>query len=218
MNTLGINCACRVTNVGIASNGAAAGERNIELGRRQSAELPRITAELLKEVDVPLSTINLIAVGVGPGYYTGIRAGIAYGAALAEALHIPVVPLSSLQIFIWDIRDGTSPLMPIFRAKRLHCYAALYTGTGEQVIAPAFMSKGDILRILEEYRDVRIVTPDAERYEWLQTCDHAVIERASASGATCALMGEHFALNARCPREIRGEYLRAPDIGPTGEL
>lgn len=217
MNTLGINCACRVTNVGVALNGVAAGERNIELGRRQSAELPLITAELLKEVCVPLSTINLIAVGAGPGYYTGIRAGIAYGAALAEALRVPVVPLSSLHIYIWDIRNGTSPLMPIFRAKRLHCYAALYTGNGEQIIAPAFMSKDNILQILEKYSDARIVTPDADKYEWLRTCGHEVIERAGASGATCALMGEQFASSARSPREIRGEYLHAPDIGPTSE-
>ena len=74
MKILGINCAGRWTNVGLAINGNIIGERNLELGRRQSEELPLITADLLDEAGMTMSDLELLAVGVGPGYYTGIRA------------------------------------------------------------------------------------------------------------------------------------------------
>ncbi|WP_455966345.1 tRNA (adenosine(37)-N6)-threonylcarbamoyltransferase complex dimerization subunit type 1 TsaB, partial [Cloacibacillus porcorum] len=150
MKILGINCAGRWTNVGLAINGNIIGERNLELGRRQSEELPLITADLLDEAGMTMSDLELLAVGVGPGYYTGIRAGIAYGAALAEALLLPVVPLSSLEIFIWDLKDRYDCLVPVFKAKRTHCYAAVYDSRkGAAAVPPVFVSEDALLQTLK---------------------------------------------------------------------
>ncbi|EHL65284.1 tRNA (adenosine(37)-N6)-threonylcarbamoyltransferase complex dimerization subunit type 1 TsaB [Cloacibacillus evryensis] len=215
MKILGINCAGRWTNVGLAIDGKAAGGSSQELGRRQSEELPIIAAALLEEAGITFAEIDRIAVGTGPGYYTGIRAGIAYGAALAEALRVPVVPLSSLEIFIWDLKERHDCLAPVFKAKRGHCYAAVYDSLyGRALVSPRFVSEDALIEILRGYPGAAIVSPDIGQYAGLRECGHAVIERESADGAACALMGEFYSDNAVSPRDVRGQYLREPDIGP----
>ena len=117
MAVLGINCACRWTNVGVADGGAVLAETNRELARRQSELLPSMAEETLAAAGLALGDISLVALGTGPGYYTGIRAGIAYGAALARALGVKAVPLSSLELFVWDLREEYELLAPVFRAR-----------------------------------------------------------------------------------------------------
>ena len=208
MAVLGINCAGRWTNVGVAEGGEILAETNRELARRQSELLPSITEETLAAAGVALGDISLVALGTGPGYYTGIRAGIAYGAALARALGVKAVPLSSLELFVWDMMDEYELLAPVFRARTSHCYAALYESRGgalNEVVAEK----------LAAYPSAAIVSPDIEQYPALAQCGCAVVPRESASGGACAVMGGGRAALAVAPELIRGTYLRAPDIGPT---
>ena len=218
MAVLGINCAGRWTNVGVSEGGAILAETNRELERRQSELLPSITEETLAAAGVALGDISLVALGTGPGYYTGIRAGIAYGAALARALGVKAVPLSSLELFVWDMRDEYELLAPVFRARASHCYAALYQSRGgalNEIIAPCFIRVAEFAEKLASYPHAAVVSPDLEQYPALSECGCRLVPRESASGGACALMGEERALLAAAPDTIRGTYLRAPDIGPT---
>ncbi|HIT04809.1 MAG TPA: tRNA (adenosine(37)-N6)-threonylcarbamoyltransferase complex dimerization subunit type 1 TsaB [Candidatus Caccocola faecipullorum] len=218
MAVLGINCAGRWTNAGVADGGAILAETNRELARRQSELLPSIAEETLAAAGVALGDISLVALGTGPGYYTGIRAGIAYGAALARALGVKAVPLSSLELFVWDMRNEYELLAPVFRARASHCYAALYEARGgvlHEIIAPCFVRVSELAEQLAAYPSVAIVSPDMEQYPALAECGCCVVPREGASGGACALMGIERAALAVAPEAIRGTYLRAPDIGPT---
>ena len=218
MAVLGINCAGRWTNVGVSEGGAILAEANRELARRQSELLPSITEETLAAAGVALGDISLVALGTGPGYYTGIRAGIAYGAALARALGVKAVPLSSLELFVWDMRDEYELLAPVFSARTSHCYAALYksrSGALNEIIAPCFIRVAEFAEKLASYPHAAVVSPDLEQYPALSECGCRLVPRESASGGACVLMGEERALLAAAPDTIRGTYLRAPDIGPT---
>ncbi len=219
MAVLGINCAGRWTNVGVADGGKILAEANRELARRQSELLPQIAEELIAEAGLVLGDISLVAIGIGPGYYTGIRAGIAYGAALARAIGVWVVPISSLELFVWDMKEKYSMLAPVFRARSSHCYAALYEyagGAPGTVIEPRFIRVSELTAKLSGYPNAVVVSPDLEQYPELRACGCGVIPRASASGGICAVMGEERAEFAAAPEDIRGVYMRAPDIGPTG--
>lgn len=67
--------------------------------QRQSAQrvLPMIS-ELLREANIQLSDVDLIAVVAGPGSFTGVRIGVAVAQGLSLSSAIPVVPLSSLAL------------------------------------------------------------------------------------------------------------------------
>lgn len=218
MITLGIDCTTKSTNIGIASDGIILGETNLELGRQQSAKLPLLVERLLDETSTSLAEINLIAAAKGPGYYTGIRTGVAYAAALAEALGVSAVPLSTMELFVYDLRTQKRPLASILKARQSYAYCALYISDGENLTAklsPSFCKAAEFAEILKDYPDALIVGADREIYQELFSLPNETLSRISGSGGQAALMGE-----ARCslriaPSLLRGEYLREPDIGPT---
>ncbi len=65
-------------------------EISLELGRQQSSRLPLLVEDMLSDLSIKISELDLVAAANGPGYYTGIRTGIAYSAALAKALGIRI--------------------------------------------------------------------------------------------------------------------------------
>jgi len=52
--------------------------------------------KLLEEANITLADLDAIAVGIGPGAFTGVRLGVAAAQGLAIACNLPVLPISSL--------------------------------------------------------------------------------------------------------------------------
>ena len=95
---LALDCSLRWTNVAVFLDGAALVSERLDIGRRQAAELPGVVKNALAKAGYSFEHISLVAVTNGPGYFTGIRIGAAYAAALAYGLGIKVVPVSTLQM------------------------------------------------------------------------------------------------------------------------
>ncbi len=64
---------------------------------RHVEELPIFVEKLLKEVNLSLKDLSFIAISEGPGFFTGLRAGISYARALAFALDIPILPVPTME-------------------------------------------------------------------------------------------------------------------------
>lgn len=77
--------------------------RNI--GRQQAELLIPELERLLKKARVSKQNIMLLAVDVGPGSFTGVRIGVATARALAQALRVPLVGVSSLEAMARFVRD-----------------------------------------------------------------------------------------------------------------
>jgi tRNA threonylcarbamoyladenosine biosynthesis protein TsaB len=78
--------------------------------QRQSAELlPRILA-LLERADRPLDRLTAVAVGTGPGSFTGLRVAMALGKGLALGLSRPIVGIPSLGAWLDAEPDATAAL------------------------------------------------------------------------------------------------------------
>lgn len=217
MIVLGIDCSMRWINVGVVDNGCILAEINMELGRKQSSRLPLLVGETLDKAKIDMSGIDLIAVANGPGYYTGIRTGVAYGAALAEALRIRVVPLSTLEVFVYDLRTRNAYLAPVVKARQSHCYAAIYSSDGgalSAVIPPTFIGAGEFATALKEYPEALLVGSDTVNYPELDFLANPKEARPCGFGGQAAEMGFLYREHAINPALLRGNYLRKPDIGP----
>jgi tRNA threonylcarbamoyladenosine biosynthesis protein TsaB len=106
-----------------------------EAAPRRHAELALPWAEqLLAEAGVARSQLDAIAVGRGPGAFTGVRLAIALGQGIALALDRPLVPVSTLQALAFD-------------APGERVLAAIDARMGE-VYLGAFAREGDTLRAL----------------------------------------------------------------------
>ena len=104
----------------------------------------------LEEGDITWDDVERIAVGVGPGGFTGLRIGIATARALAQARGLPLVPVSSLA----TLAAGAGPapaVAAVVDARRGEVFAAVWAGERE-LLAPAALAPealAERLRALE---------------------------------------------------------------------
>jgi tRNA threonylcarbamoyladenosine biosynthesis protein TsaB len=139
---LGFDTATPDTAVAVAADGATVVESS--RGPDPQSGRPAHATALLVEVEGAVdfaggwSRIDLIAVGVGPGSFTGLRVGIAAARALATARELPVFgggTLATLAAGILELRPG-EPALAVLDARRGEAFAALYDGDGGEIWAP----------------------------------------------------------------------------------
>jgi tRNA threonylcarbamoyladenosine biosynthesis protein TsaB len=135
---------------------AVAGDRVLaerEAGPDETGR-PRHATELLPAVEAVLaasggwSAVGRIAVGSGPGTFTGLRIGVATARALAQARELPLSGVSSLAALAAGAGDGGGgdrrPLLAVLDAKRGEVFAALYEPIGTE-LWPAWVGPPDEL-------------------------------------------------------------------------
>lgn len=102
---LAIESASTDLSVALAdASGQPIAEDAWESAQRQSAELLPRTLGLLRREARSLGELSAVAVGIGPGSFTGLRVGMSLAKGLAMALEIPIVGVPSLEAWL----DGAS--------------------------------------------------------------------------------------------------------------
>ena len=125
MLILAFDTATDVATSALVSDGEVVGERT----SRAVTVLEDIDA-LLRQAGAHTRELDGIAVGIGPGSFTGIRIGLATARGLALALGVPVAGVSTLDA----LAAGTPEAMPVIDAKR----GEVFVLQGEpRVVAPA---------------------------------------------------------------------------------
>lgn len=110
-------------------------EITFKTGRGGGEYLFSTLGNFIKKAGRNFTDIDLIAVGTGPGSYTGIRVGLAAVKGLAEGLQKPVLGINTLRIIAENARFTSSDYIgAVIDARRGQVYAAFYrnTGTGLQ--------------------------------------------------------------------------------------
>jgi tRNA threonylcarbamoyladenosine biosynthesis protein TsaB len=83
---------------------------------------------ILREAGVTPRRITQIAVGIGPGSFTGLRVSLAFAKGMARALSIPIWPVSSLKVVAANSAGQGRPLAVISPARRGQVHYALFDG------------------------------------------------------------------------------------------
>lgn len=142
---LAIDTSGPVTTMGLGRSGEP-GFAVFEEGGRKHAE---VIDELMLQVQGQLAEEQpgAIAVGVGPGPYSGLRVGIAFAIGLGRAWQCPVVGVCSLDAIAWAIADtGTAPseFVVTTDARRSEIYWARYGASTVRSAGPQVMSRDAI--------------------------------------------------------------------------
>jgi len=108
-----------------------------ELAPRRHAELilPMIDS-LLGEAGLSRRSLHGIAVGRGPGAFTGVRLGISVAQGLALGLDIPVVPVSSLAALAMEAPGEAEAILAVIDARMGEIYAGAFRRGGDGLVAP----------------------------------------------------------------------------------
>jgi tRNA threonylcarbamoyladenosine biosynthesis protein TsaB len=187
-----------------------------------SAELLPTLAALLERAGSDWDEVRAIAVGVGPGTFTGLRIGVATARALAQALEVPLHPVSSLEALAAGIAAGAeaepgTPILPLIDAKRRQVFAALHHAGHPMTRewGPLALSPADL-----EERIRRATKPPLAAGDWAIES----LARLEAAGAVvpapesglhaidalhvCRLAGD---TEPCAPERVHPVYVRQPD-------
>ncbi|AHX14471.1 glycoprotease [Dyella jiangningensis] len=98
-----------------------------EIAPRRHAELVLPMADnLLAEAGLGRHALDAIAVGRGPGAFTGVRLGISLAQGMALALDVPVVTVSSLAALALEAPEDESAILAVIDARMGEIYAASF--------------------------------------------------------------------------------------------
>ena len=219
---LGLDTATAGTAVAVWAAGGPAVQRRDDppAGQRpgHAGRLLALVEEALGAAGAGWDDIERIAVGTGPGGFTGLRIGIATARALAQARDLPIIGVSSLAALAAGARaaddaavdGGAAPVLAVIDARRGEVFAAA-AGRIEPVaiapdllaarIEPGWLAVGDgAVRFRAELERAGAVIP----------ADGSPVHRVSAL-QVCRLgaVGEPADRDALLP-----DYRREPDAKP----
>jgi tRNA threonylcarbamoyladenosine biosynthesis protein TsaB len=81
---------------------------------------------LLSWTGVELEHVGGVAVGLGPGLYTGLRVGIQAGKSLAQVLRVPIVGIPSLDVLAFGVQHTSRRIVAVMDARRREVFVARY--------------------------------------------------------------------------------------------
>ena len=149
MLVLAIDTATALTTVAVSREHGEVLATAEHLDPRRHAEaLPRLVRQVLAQAGVAPRELDVIAAGVGPGPFTGLRVGVTFARATAHALGIPVVGAMTLDVIARGHRESADAgLTVVTRSRRVEVAWATYDADTRRLDGPLILSAADYPRI-----------------------------------------------------------------------
>lgn len=131
-----------ICSVGIAKDGELLSLRESDEGRDHARKVGVFVDELLREMDIEPEELDAVAVGKGPGSYTGLRIGVSFAKGLCYGLQKPLVAIGSLDALTEVAREDYEAgilavenwddayLCPMVDARRMEVYTQVFDTAG----------------------------------------------------------------------------------------
>jgi len=178
--------------------------------------LPR-AAEVLGRAGIDYADLDAVAVGVGPGAFTGLRVGIATARALAGSHELELRPVSSLRALA-EALDAAERL-PLIDARRGELFAALYDGDGSELLEPFVAAPEEVAERVRERAENPLAAGDGSlRFRGL--LEAAGVRVAPDGSQVHVVRALHICQLAAGtepvpPEAVLPTYIRAPDARPS---
>ncbi len=125
MNVVAIETSTPQTSVAIGSESEMLAAVQLTGRARRDLVVPALE-QLLRWTGLELSHVGGVAVGLGPGLFTGLRVGVEAGKALAQVLHVPIVAIPSLDVLAFGVRYTRRLIAAVIDARRGEVFYGLY--------------------------------------------------------------------------------------------
>jgi tRNA threonylcarbamoyladenosine biosynthesis protein TsaB len=122
---VGIETSTPQTSVAIGTESEIVGRVAIAGKARQESVTPALK-QLMEWSDVQLKQVGGIAVGIGPGLFTGLRVGVETAKTLAQVLHVPLVGIVSLDALAYAVRTTHKRIAAVIDGRRGEVFFAIY--------------------------------------------------------------------------------------------
>lgn len=176
---LAIETSNAPTSIALLKDGDLIGEKTIVEQKQTAALLAGCIPELLSHAGIKKSNLSWISVSMGPGSYTGLRVGLSLAKGLAYALGIPIVPVSSLEAYAYGFTlenpvKEKDQLIPLFNARKGNVYAAIYSGTLDNLKNPNRYSLSELLKELDTHKKIFLFSAEPKIFDNLIGEKHSI--------------------------------------------
>jgi tRNA threonylcarbamoyladenosine biosynthesis protein TsaB len=216
MRVLGIETATRRASVALWENGVAVARAQAEEPKQHAERMLLLADDAFKKAGWAKGSIDLVACGVGPGSFTGVRVGMATAKGIAMGLGRPIVAVGSLEAMARAFRSDAEAIICVLDAKKGEVFLAAYSSDGAVLLGPTHLASSLATREIGRFADKKAVVLG----EIAASIDTAgvPVHRAPATdlpdAETIARVGAERMLD-RGPsglHELEPMYLRPPDI------
>lgn len=142
--TLGLDTST-VVCAGLSGDGLPTRSDAVTDSRAHAEQLMPLVDRLVRGAGAQLSAVSGIAVGVGPGPFTGLRVGVVTALTLGEVLGVPVRGVCSLDVVAaqWVALGAPEEFVVVSDARRREVYWARYH-QGERVEGPRVTAPDEV--------------------------------------------------------------------------
>lgn len=187
MKVLGIDTSTKTTAIGLIEDDEVLCDYNLTGRVAHSESVTDMIHEIFKKFEFTLEDIDLIAVGLGPGSFTGLRIGITIAKVMAFAIDKEVIGVSSL---VANSMSDDGLVSTIVDARRGNVYASIIKNEDEPEILfeDKILSFENFKEELQKYDQVTIAGLDGDKF--IKEIDNGVLSKNKAmKGSNIARLG-----------------------------
>lgn len=150
VNCLALDTSTNCLSVALVKDGSLACETSLQVRSGHGGILLPIIDRVLERTHTGRNEIGLIAVGTGPGSFTGLRIGIATAKGLAMALGCPMAGIPTLDAMAQGVSPSPMQIMPVLDAKKGELFCALYGSDGSRITVPVNTRPAKIAALVDK--------------------------------------------------------------------
>lgn len=230
MLILGIDTATDILALSLLDEDKIIAEYNLSLKRQHSEKLLPLMQEMFDTLDIRPEELDGVAVGTGPGSFTGLRIAITAAKMMGRIFSIPVKGISTLETIAGGLR--AEYVLPLIDARRKRVYYSFYKGSLnakddsvnnsdslKKILDAAGAEMESLPEILAEYKDKKIMLAGHKTEESCQILKKAGYDVAAAESennypraAVLARLGRNYIKEGKEDSiyELKPTYLKKP--------
>mgnify|MGYP000880603396 FL=1 len=220
MKILSIESASVTASCAVSEGENILGEYTLRHKKTHSEKLMPLIENLMKELELKINDIDIIAISEGPGSYTGLRIGAAIAKSMSFAADIEIASVPTIQSLAANIYDRDKLIVPVMDAKAGRIYTGIYRWTdGEcrEVLKQFPCNIDDLIEIVNGYEEPVVFNGDGS-VNYREKIESGINRKVDFApeifnylkASTLALIAHKRAIegNTICARDFKPQYLR----------
>lgn len=214
MKILAFDTATMETTCALVEDDKVVAEASVNSKASHSEGLIAMIQTMMESAGWAMEDVDLIATGVGPGSFTGLRISVVLAKVFGRTLDIPIVGVSTLKALAREVAtDGV--VIPLFDARRERVYAAYFEKKGGELLRLKKDDAYPVASILNEAPEGAILIGDglkkyrdafSAREDFIIYPDH--LSRVSAAAIAFEGKVQYEAEGPSNPYALEPNYLR----------